>query len=199
MALKRPNLQRQLNEWRGALAGITSWRVKGAIGVAGMGVVALVILAASKPAEPVAITSAMEPAPEERVFEEPAPKRPRGKKTTPAAVSRASTSPMATDAAAEPTVAATGDEGSAVVTLTGCLEQDDDVFRLKDTEGMSAPKSRNWKSGFLKKKSAKLDVVDASNRLRLKNHVGHRVSITGLLYEREILANSVKRAGTSCN
>jgi hypothetical protein len=198
MALKRPNLQHQLNEWRGALAGITSWRVKGAIGVAGMGVVALVILAASKPAEPVAITSAMEAAPEEAVFEEPAPKRPRAKKGAPA-VSRASTSPMATDAAAESTAAVTADEGSAVVTLTGCLEQDDDVFRLKDTEGSNAPKSRSWKAGFLKKKSAKLDVVDASNRLRLKNHVGHRVSVTGLLYEREILANSVKRVGTSCN
>ena len=39
------------------------------------------------------------------------------------------------------------------VTVTGCLERTDEGFRMKDTSGADAPKSRSWKSGFLKKGS----------------------------------------------
>jgi hypothetical protein len=86
-----------------------------------------------------------------------------------------------------------------LVTLTGCLERDDDTFRLKDAEGMSAPKARSWKSGFLKKGAAKVEVVDASNRLRLSNHVGHKVTVTGTLYEKEIVATAVRQLSSSCD
>src|SRR5918992_770545 len=100
---------------------------------------------------------------------------------------------VATTSAAEKPMSDTG-----IVTISGCLEQDDDTFRLKDAEGNNAPKARSWKSGFLKKGAAKVEIVDASNRLRLKNHVGKRVSVTGQLHEKELLANSVRRLAPSC-
>jgi hypothetical protein len=84
------------------------------------------------------------------------------------------------------------------VTLTGCLEQDDDAFRLKDTTGENAPKSRSWKSGFLKKKAASIEVVDAANKVKLPNHVGERVVITGMLVNREMQVRSLQRVAASC-
>jgi len=87
---------------------------------------------------------------------------------------------------------------AAAVTITGCLEKDDQAFRLKDTDGAGSPKSRSWKSGFLKKTNAAVHVVDASNRLRLPGYVGQRVSVTGTVVEREMQARSVKRVSASC-
>jgi hypothetical protein len=87
---------------------------------------------------------------------------------------------------------------SAGVTITGCLERTDETFRLKDTTGAGAPKARSWKSGFLKKGSASIDVVDASKRLNLRNHVGQRVSLTGTLVDREMHVRSVQRVSASC-
>jgi hypothetical protein len=84
------------------------------------------------------------------------------------------------------------------VTITGCLERDSDAFRLKDTAGQNAPKARSWKSGFLKKGSASIDVVDAANRLKLTDHVGERVSVTGVLADREIHVRSLRRVAASC-
>jgi len=86
----------------------------------------------------------------------------------------------------------------APVTITGCLERDDETFRLKDTAGADAPKSRSWKSGFLKKGSASIEVVDASKRLKLPDHVGQRVSVTGVLVNREMQVRSMQRVATSC-
>lgn len=86
-------------------------------------------------------------------------------------------------------------EADAVITLTGCLQHDDGTFRLKDTNGAEAPKSRSWKSGFLKKRAATVDVVDSANRLRLPSHVGQRVTVTGVLLEREMRARAVRRLG----
>jgi hypothetical protein len=86
----------------------------------------------------------------------------------------------------------------APVTITGCLERHDAAFRLKDTAGADAPKSRSWKSGFLKKSSSSIDVVDGANRLKLKDHVGQRVSVTGVLVEREMQARSLKNVASSC-
>jgi hypothetical protein len=84
------------------------------------------------------------------------------------------------------------------VTITGCLERADETFRLKDTAGVDAPKSRSWKSGFLKKGSASIEVVDAANRLRLPDHVGRRVSVTGTLVDREMRVRSLQRVAASC-
>jgi hypothetical protein len=85
------------------------------------------------------------------------------------------------------------------VTITGCLEQDDETFRLKNTTGDQAPKARSWKSGFLKKNSASIEVVDASNKVQLPNHVGQRVVVTGMLVDREMQVRSLRRVATSCN
>lgn len=86
----------------------------------------------------------------------------------------------------------------AATTLSGCLERDGDGFRLKDTDGAVASKGRSWKSGFLKKGAPKIDLVDPANRLKFKDHVGQRVSVTGLLIDREMQAKSLQRVETSC-
>jgi hypothetical protein len=87
----------------------------------------------------------------------------------------------------------------AAVTITGCLGRHDETFRLKDTSGVDAPKSRSWRSGFLKKGSASIEVVDAANRLKLTDHVGQRVSVTGVLVDREMKVRSLQRVAASCN
>ena len=87
----------------------------------------------------------------------------------------------------------------APVTITGCLERDDNSFRLKETSGENAPKSRSWKSGFLKKGPAPVAVVDASNRLKLPSHVGERISVTGMLVDREMQGRTLQRLAASCN
>ena len=94
--------------------------------------------------------------------------------------------------------ASTGTSGSATakpVTVVGCLERTDEGFRLKETSGADAPKARSWKSGFIKKSSASLDVVDATRTLQLASHVGRRVSVTGTVDDRELLARSLRRVG----
>lgn len=83
-------------------------------------------------------------------------------------------------------------------TITGCLEFDDDKFRLKDTEGENAPKSRSWRSGFLRRSNARIDVIDEANRLQLSTHVGHRVTLTGTLVEREMQARSLQMVAEAC-
>ena len=88
----------------------------------------------------------------------------------------------------------------AAVTITGCLERaDETTFRLKDTVGADAPKSRSWKSGFLKKAPASIDVVDTAQRLKLPDHVGQKVSVTGTLVDREMQVRSLQRVATSCD
>jgi hypothetical protein len=84
------------------------------------------------------------------------------------------------------------------VTITGCLERADDTFRLKDTTGTDAVKARSWKSGFLKKRAPSIDVVDAANRLKLPDHVGQRVRLTGTLVDREMQVRSLQRISASC-
>jgi hypothetical protein len=84
------------------------------------------------------------------------------------------------------------------VTLAGCLERADETFRLKDTLGADAPKSRSWKSGFLKRSSASIELVDPANRLRLTNRVGQRVSVTGTLADGQMHVRSLRRVAGSC-
>ena len=86
-----------------------------------------------------------------------------------------------------------------VTTIEGCLVQSGDAYRLKGTSGVDAPKARSWKSGFLKKGPAMVDVVDTSESLGLPNRVGTRVSVTGMLVDREMQARAVHRVSSSCN
>lgn len=112
---------------------------------------------------------------------------------------------IATDTASTPVtesrvVAAKQDEEQPIsTTVTGCLElRDDGMFQLKDTDGEHAPKARSWKSGFIKKSSAKVDVFDAGNRLKLGTHVGYRVSISGTLADRELRARTLRATSEAC-
>ena len=107
----------------------------------------------------------------------------------PAAVKAAATAPV--PAAPASAVA----ESLELITLTGCLQHDDGTFRLKDAAGAEAPKSRSWKSGFLKKRAASVEIVDSANRLGLPTHVGQRVTVTGVLLNKEMRARTVQRLG----
>jgi hypothetical protein len=91
------------------------------------------------------------------------------------------------------------DEEPIATTVSGCLEEDNGMFRLKDTDGEHAPKSRNWKSGFIKKGSAKIDVFDAGNRFKLMSHIGYRVTVSGNLVDREMHARSVRVSSERCD
>ena len=86
----------------------------------------------------------------------------------------------------------------APVTIVGCLERDDERFKLKDTSGEDAPKARSWKSGFLRKSSASIVVSDPANRAKLPSHVGQRVSVTGTLVDREMQVRSLQRVASAC-
>ena len=106
---------------------------------------------------------------------------------------------MTSSASAAPLTASTAVTVTAKappVTVTGCLEEHDKAFRLTDTSGADAPKSRSWKSGFLKKGAASVNVVDATKALNLSGHVGRRVSVTGTLDGRDMNARSMRSLGS---
>ena len=85
-----------------------------------------------------------------------------------------------------------------IVTITGCLEQKEDGFRLKDTGGTDAPKSRSWKTLGITKHASTVSLVDTSNRLKLGSHVGQRVSVTGALVDKDLQGRSLKSLAPSC-
>jgi hypothetical protein len=91
------------------------------------------------------------------------------------------------------------DRISAMVTIAGCLERDHETFRLKDASGVDVPTSRTWKSAFLKKGPATIEVVDSANRIQLSDHVGRRVNLTGVLVDREMQVRSLQHVAASCN
>ncbi len=90
--------------------------------------------------------------------------------------------------------------GVAPVTITGCLETtvDGSEFRLTDTEGIDAPKARNWRSGFLKKRAAPVQLVELSDPKGLQKYVGRRVVATGQLTSTELRVRSLLPAGSAC-
>jgi hypothetical protein len=85
------------------------------------------------------------------------------------------------------------------VTITGCLELEEETFWLKEASGGDALKSRSWRSGFLKKRPPSIKLVDATNALRLPSHVGQRVAATGTLMNRDLQASSLRRVAASCS
>jgi hypothetical protein len=84
------------------------------------------------------------------------------------------------------------------VTITGCLERNDDSFWLKDASGDVA-KSRSWKTGFLKKRSPRIEVVGGPGVGTLSALVGERVAAQGTLVDRELRARTVWRIGPACD
>ena len=85
-------------------------------------------------------------------------------------------------------------ESKSVATVTGCLENDEGTFQLTDASGAEAPTARSWKSGFLKKRAAHVELVDAVG-LNLRQYTGRRVAVTGTLVERDMRARSVRLIG----
>jgi len=86
-----------------------------------------------------------------------------------------------------------------IVTVTGCLVEKNDAFRLKNTDGADAPKSRSWKTLGMTKHASSLTLIDTTKRLKLGSHVGERVSVTGTLNEKELDLKSLKPASGSCD
>ena len=90
-------------------------------------------------------------------------------------------------------------EQVASVTITGCLEHDEETFWLSDASGVDAPTARSWKSGFLKKRPSRIELVDAEHALRLTSYVGQRVSATGTLVNREMQTRSLHPLSATCS
>jgi hypothetical protein len=91
--------------------------------------------------------------------------------------------------------------GPTPVTLTGCLEVsvDRDEFRLSDTDGLDAPRSRSWRTGFLKKRPTPVALVEPPDPRGLQIQVGKRVAATGRLIDRELRVSSVRVVSPSCD
>jgi hypothetical protein len=129
------------------------------------------------------------------------PTRPHGAESAKPSAAEPTKAVPAAPASAPATAAATSApvENATMTTVQGCLQAGGDTFWLKDTSGADAPQSRSWKSGFLKKRPASIEVVDAGNGLRLSRYVGQRISATGTMTDRRIEARSLHTVGASCN
>jgi len=176
---------------------VKDWHGKGWIALALASVAAAAMLiAAPGPSRPVN-TAAAGTSPDKRA-EQPTMSR-AGDAVDPAKATDVKTASAAPSPSSKPESTPKTSEPSVVpVTITGCLERVDDLFRLKNTEGNDAPKSRTWKTGFLKRASTRIDVVDANRRWNLPGHVGQRVSVTGTLVDREMRIQSLSRVSSSC-
>lgn len=107
--------------------------------------------------------------------------------------------PVANQSASTVSTAASEPEDPAIpVTLAGCVERNDDGFWLKNASGEGAPSSRSWKSGFLRKRSQNIALIDRGYTHRLATYVGQRVETTGVLADREMRVKSLKVLG-SCD
>jgi hypothetical protein len=141
------------------------------------------------------------PKPEKTRIAESAKSDPPIAAATPAAETSATrdapTTLPAAEAKAAPAPTSTETVAAAPVTITGCLEVsvNQDEFRLTDTEGVDAPKSRSWRTGFLRKRAAPVALVDAPDSLALQAHVGQRVAATGLLTTRDLKVSSLRVVG----
>ncbi len=166
---------------------------------------------AAPPAVPVAVTPQAASEAPKKPSVQTVTKRTAASAKSPAPVAAAITdAPKKEDAAAPaappepppaPEAVATGNVMPDMVTITGCLEvsTSGDTFRLTDTEGVDAPKSRSWRSGFFKKRAAPVMIVDPSDPLALTKSVGKRVAATGKLASRELKLSSLHVVGPSCN
>lgn len=151
--------------------------------------------------------------PQPAAVEQPVAKVPAARPAVKQAVSTTSRRPAATastmlpvpvksDVAAVVTAPAPRGEqdtvAHSIVTISGCLEQDDERFQLKDTAGENAPRGRSWRSGFLRRSASTIDVIDQTDRHHLPTYVGQRVSVTGMLIDGEMQVRSVSIVAESC-
>ena len=94
-------------------------------------------------------------------------------------------------------------EKTKTVTLTGCVRNggERNTFMLTKVEGADAPKERGWKTGYLLKRRANVEIVTAGSSVRLKDHVGRKVTVTGTVDAKnrtQLKARSV-RVLSSCS
>ena len=82
------------------------------------------------------------------------------------------------------------------VTVSGCLDFDGKSAWLKDTSGDDAPRARSWRSGFLRKRSSRIALVDGPSSA--KAYDGRLVSVTGVLVDREMRVSSLKPIAGDC-
>lgn len=99
-------------------------------------------------------------------------------------------------ASAEPQPVVT-EPAADTVTITGCLDFDGKSAWLKNTAGVDAPKTRSWRSGFLKKSTPRIALVDGP--LSAQNYDGRMVSVTGVLVDREMQVSSLKPIADNCD
>jgi hypothetical protein len=68
---------------------------------------------------------------------------------------------------------------------------------LKDASGADAPRARNWRSGFLKKRSPRIALVGGAGSA--SSYDGRRVAVTGVLADREMRVDSLKPIAGDCD
>jgi hypothetical protein len=82
------------------------------------------------------------------------------------------------------------------VTISGCLDFDGKSAWLKNASGVDAPRTRSWRSGFLKKRSSRIALVDGPTSAEAYD--GRLVSVTGVLVDREMRVSSLKPIAGDC-
>ena len=78
-------------------------------------------------------------------------------------------------------------EKTKTVTLSGCVRSgaERNTFVLTRVEGEDAPRARGWKTGYLLKRRSNVPVVAGAPSIRLKDHVGRRIVVTGTLEQQD--------------
>ena len=79
------------------------------------------------------------------------------------------------------------------------MSVDEAEFRLTDTEGVQAPKSRSWRTGFLKKHSSSIALVDLPDAHAAQAQVGKRVAATGVLSSGSLKLSSLRVVSPHCD
>ena len=148
-----------------------------------MGTAALAILLATVPISISAQSKTPAKAPAQAAPAKPAPAKAAPAKAVPARVAAAPVAVVPVD--------------PNTVTMIGCLESDGSKYRLADVQGNQAPKGRSWKTGFVTKKTKNIDLVGAPASLKLQDHVGHKVSVSGLKDDdTHLKARTIKQLGS---
>jgi hypothetical protein len=87
------------------------------------------------------------------------------------------------------------------LTLTGCLHADGAKFTLSDLPQNQTPKGRSWKTAYVMKTAKDVEVTPASSSVKLKDHVGHKIAITGIRNgdETHFTARAIKHVAATCS
>ena len=99
-------------------------------------------------------------------------------------------------ASAEPQPVVTA-PAADTVTISGCLDFDGKSAWLKNTSGVDTPRTRSWRSGFLKKSAPRIALVDGPASVQVYD--GRQVSVTGVLVDREMHVTSLKPMADDCD